>query len=105
VEHGKECGRPTYVRVLVLWHPGLDSFFETRIGGWLFWAFPTLFAGRAILCVTCNTMEFQQKWAHNFWHYVEDRREGDDPHVFYYFDNDVEMLSPEQQEELTYRKS
>jgi len=103
VNHARDCGRPTYVRSLVLWHPGLDSFVNTTIGGWLFWAFPMLLSGRSLLCVTCDTMEFQSKVAHFIFNFIEDRREGEEPHVFFFFDDDLDLLPTKLRDTLTER--
>jgi hypothetical protein len=45
-------------------------------------------------------MEFQSRLASWIFQKIEDIREGEDPHVFYFFDDDMEMLTPEQQDHL-----
>lgn len=71
-----ECGRPQWMRVMVLYHPILGDVLSrpvwwARVLRKMHWAFPALFGGKAMMCGNCHMVAFQSKWAELVSKFVE----------------------------------
>lgn len=105
-QHPIACKDARFIRAMVNWWPGLgDWALGTRIGRAVTWCLPPMwFAARILLCVKCQTIEFESTVARSLFHRIgrywpAAAGEGHE-HGMYFFGEDVEFLTDKEKEEF-----